>query len=226
MTLPVRESLDLLRRAREGDGSCVDELLRSYQEPLLARIRLMMGGRARAAAESSDFLQQTLLEVARGIQGMHVRNEEELLRWMTEVARNNIRDEVRRSREERFRSFTTTVLAESDEGHASPSPSSIVERRDEQHRIAHCLERMRADFRQVLELRHFEDLGFPEIGRRMGRSSNAVQLLHAKALVRLGELLAGLAAPVAAAVPGDPEPARARIAGFRTERADRLRWSR
>jgi RNA polymerase sigma-70 factor (ECF subfamily) len=183
------DTLALLRSAKAGDKRSLDALLARYQGRLLDRIRLMMGAQARDAAESSDFLQETLLDVARSFDGIAIQDEGQLLRWMTEVARNNIRDEVRRPRERSFDTFSSLLLAGGAPAIAEPTPPSDAARREELHQMAECLERLPEDHRQVLELRHFEGLHFEEIGRRMGRSPNAVQLLHTRALVRLGALL-------------------------------------
>ena len=42
-----------------------------------------------------------------------------------------------------------------------------------------------ADQRTVIELRDFDGLRFREIGERLGRTENAVQLLHSRAMMRL-----------------------------------------
>jgi len=181
-------TLQLLRSAKAGDKRSFDELLARYQGRLLERIRLMMGERARLAAESSDFLQETLLDVARGFDAAAIETEAQLLRWMTEVARNNIRDEVRRARERRFDTFSS-LLVEDGSPPSGASPAGAAVRREELHRLAECLEELPQDHRRVLELRHFEGQSFEEVARHMGRSANAVQLLHTRALVRLGALL-------------------------------------
>lgn len=185
------ESLDLLRRVQAGERDRLSELLTRYQARLLARIRLMMGTPARRVAESVDFLQGALIEAARDIDRVEVRSEAQLLRWMTEIARNNIRDAVRRRRERAFTDFSHTLSGEGSPGGAQPSPSSLAARRDEQHRLAETLERLPEDLRAAIELRHFERLSFREIGEQLERSENAAQLLHSRALVRLGELLGG-----------------------------------
>ena len=182
-------TLELLRSAKGGDKRSLDLLLARYEGRLLERIRLMMGDQARSAAESSDFLQETLLDVARGIEGVAIETEAQLLCWMTEIARNNIRSEVRRQRERSFDSFTALLRADGAPHEEGVSPPSDIARAEELHRLAECLEQLPADHRQVLELRHFDDLRFEEIAQRMGRSANAVQLLHMRALVRLGGLL-------------------------------------
>jgi RNA polymerase sigma-70 factor, ECF subfamily len=47
------------------------------------------------------------------------------------------------------------------------------------------MDRLPAATREVLLLRHFQDLGFPEIARRMGRTLDSVKNLWIRALARL-----------------------------------------
>lgn len=185
----LAESLELLRRVHAGDRTHLDPLLARYQERLLARIRIMMGKPARRVAESADFLQGALIEAARDIDQVRVGSEAQLLRWMTEIARNNIRDAVRRKRERVFSEFSESLAGSATPDQGRPSPASVAEQRDDQHRLAEAIERLPDDLRTAIELRHFEQLSFREIGARLGRSENAAQLLHSRALVRLGDNL-------------------------------------
>jgi RNA polymerase sigma-70 factor (ECF subfamily) len=52
-----------------------------------------------------------------------------------------------------------------------------------------ALDRLPEDYRQVLLLRHQEELPFEEIARVMGRSPNAVQKLWARAVERMQQEL-------------------------------------
>jgi RNA polymerase sigma-70 factor (ECF subfamily) len=65
------------------------------------------------------------------------------------------------------------------------SPSEQVARRDQGVQLANALELLSDDYRQVLILRHLEELSFPEIARRMERSLDSVKNLWARALARL-----------------------------------------
>jgi RNA polymerase sigma-70 factor (ECF subfamily) len=46
-----------------------------------------------------------------------------------------------------------------------------------------------ADYREVIILRHLEELTFPEVAARMGRSLDSVEKLWARALPRLRRAL-------------------------------------
>jgi RNA polymerase sigma-70 factor (ECF subfamily) len=71
------------------------------------------------------------------------------------------------------------------------SPSHQAARRDQGVILADALERLPEDYREVLVLRHLEELSFPEVADRMGRSVFSVKNLWARALARLRQTLGG-----------------------------------
>ena len=71
----------------------------------------------------------------------------------------------------------------------SSSPSRQARRREQAAQLAEALGRLPDDYREVLVLRHLEELSFPEVARRLGRSVEAVKKLWARAVPRLREVL-------------------------------------
>jgi RNA polymerase sigma-70 factor (ECF subfamily) len=74
-----------------------------------------------------------------------------------------------------------------DARHSSPSQQAA--RREQAVVLADALERLKADYREVLILRHMERRTFPEVAKKMGRSTDAVKKLWTRALVELRTLL-------------------------------------
>jgi RNA polymerase sigma-70 factor (ECF subfamily) len=182
-------TVHLVSRAQSGDQEALDQLLHRYQDRLLTRIRLLLGPKAREHAQSTDFLQEVMLEVVRGFQRFQWRDERAFLRWVTQIARNNIRDALRRRREKALESFSSTLFASLDR-QASPPPEEQVETQDEIERMLEALEKLSEAHREVIELRDLEGLAYREIATRMNRSSEeAAQMLHARALTALTKFL-------------------------------------
>src|SRR5262249_17217816 len=65
------------------------------------------------------------------------------------------------------------------------TPSQRASRREQAVLLADALNRLPADYREVLILRHLEGLTFPEVAARMGRSLDSVEKLWMRALPRL-----------------------------------------
>ena len=184
---PFLNTLDLLTRARGGDQESLRQVVERYRERILLRVRKLLGCQARRWADSGDFVHEVFVDFLRDFERFEPRDDQSLIRWLTAIARNTIRDELRRRREA---SIDSLLAAENREPRVlgrERSPPSEADRNDQIERIRTLLGRLSADHRHVVELRHFAGLSFAEIGRRLGRSENAVQLLHARALCRLGE---------------------------------------
>jgi RNA polymerase sigma-70 factor (ECF subfamily) len=65
------------------------------------------------------------------------------------------------------------------------SPSHQAARREQAVLLADALNRLPADYREVLILRHLEGLTFPQVAQRMRRTADSVQKLWIRALARL-----------------------------------------
>ena len=65
------------------------------------------------------------------------------------------------------------------------SPSQRVVRREQAVLLADALEQLPADYREVIILSHLEELSFPEVARRMGRTIDSVKNVWARALAKL-----------------------------------------
>ncbi len=185
-------TLVLLRRARDGDRPALESLLDRYADRLLARIRMMMGPEARRQAESGDFLHGVFIEILRDFGRSDVRDECAFLRWATGIARNNIRDAVRRRRERALTALSSGVIRQNlreDDGAAPPDHAARIE---DLHRLAEAIETLRDDDRRIIELRDLEGLSYRQIAEQLGGGSEgAIQMRHARALARLTRFLAG-----------------------------------
>jgi RNA polymerase sigma-70 factor (ECF subfamily) len=60
-----------------------------------------------------------------------------------------------------------------------------VVRREQAVLLADALEALPVDYREVIILRQLEELPFPEVARRMGRSVDSVKNLWVRSLARL-----------------------------------------
>ena len=69
------------------------------------------------------------------------------------------------------------------------SPSAQASRREQAVLLADAMEELPEDYREVIILRQLEELSFPQVALRMGRTEDSVKNLWARALVRLRRLL-------------------------------------
>ena len=90
------ESLELLRRARDGDERALGVLLLRYQDRLRRIVRILLGPRLRELEESMDVVQETYLVALREIGTFEPRSHGAILGWLTAITRNRIGDAWRK----------------------------------------------------------------------------------------------------------------------------------
>jgi RNA polymerase sigma-70 factor (ECF subfamily) len=187
---------ELLHRAQTGDGPALGQLLQRYRNYLALLARYQIGRRLQGKVDASDLIQETFLEAHRDFAQFRGRTESELGSWLRRILANNLANEVARYCGSRRRDLRLerALAAELERSSAAldqglfakqSSPSAQAARRDQAVLLADALECLSPDYRQVLVLRHLEELSFPEVARRMERTVASVKNLWARALGQL-----------------------------------------
>lgn len=192
--------LDLLTRARDGDGAARDRLFEKCRSYVGLVARAQVESWMRAKVDASDLVQQTLLEVHRGLDGFRGQTETEWLAWLRMILKNNAADFVRRyhgtaKRQARREVSIRVANADGsrdfvrDPSDPGETPSQVVMRREREIEVAEAVSLLTADYQEVIMLRNLQRLPFDEVARRMGRSRPATQMLWMRALRKLEEIL-------------------------------------
>lgn len=185
------DSLELIRRARGGDQRALGTVLERYRGRLLDRVRLMMGERARREAESGDFLHEVFARVLEHFDGASIADEKQFLRWATAIARNRIRDRVRRRRERVLDSLSATLSGDVHVDRDAPSPSSEADLNNRVHVLVEALEQLDDEARRVIEMHVFDGLSFQAMADTLGWAKTTVRERYDRALVELGRRVRG-----------------------------------
>ncbi len=194
MPSPETDLLSALAAARAGSKEALGRLLEHYRNYLLfiAEEKLNPGLRPKGGA--SDLVQETFLEAQRDFANFQGNTEEELLAWLRQMLYHNLANFARRYRGTGKRQLAREVSLEAaapprhlraELPAAAPSPSDRLIAREESRRVLDAVDRLPAEYGEVLRLRCQEECSFEEIGRRMNRSKNAAQKLWVRALERL-----------------------------------------
>ncbi len=182
--------------AQGGDADALGRLLEAFRPYLLAVANQSMPETLKGKFGGSDLVQETLFKAHNEFHGLQLDGSADLQAWLRTILRNNLADWVRRycaaskraiSREHSLHRKIGPALAEI--ASKDPTPSTRVIRREQIAAVDEAVERLPADEREVVLLRHREGLQFDEIGRRMSRSSEAVRKLWARAILRLQRML-------------------------------------
>lgn len=189
----------LLERARTGDVAAVGELLQFYRPYLSLLARLKADRKLSAKLDDSDLVQDTCLSAHRDFIQFRGSTEREFTAWLREImahaAANMVRNQQRQRRDVRLEQQLSVQLNESSQMieraliHPASSPSHSAIRRERAVLLANAMSRLPADYREVLVLRELEGKSLSEVAQRMGRTSDAVHKLWARALVQMRRLM-------------------------------------
>jgi len=187
---------DLLREDPEALGA----LLERDRSRLQRMIRLRLDRRLLRRVDVSDVIQEVHLDAARRI-GEYVDGPAmpfylwvrlltsqkliDLYRHHAGAGKRDVRREVSLAP---FVEATSVALAEQLAGTLS-TPSRAADRAEVRARVRDALERLEPIDREVLALRHFEQLGNDETAQALGIGVSAASKRYVRALKRLGEAL-------------------------------------
>jgi RNA polymerase sigma-70 factor, ECF subfamily len=198
MTRSPSEVVRWLAAARDGSVEALGKVLDGCRDYLLHVAERRLRADLRSKGGASDLVQQTFLDAQRDFTRFQGESEKELLAWLRQILLHNLAHFHRSYRATAKRDLEREVPlpgpASSSEGGAdiagrTPTPSQQAAAREEAENVQRALERLPEEYRQVLALRHKEQLTFEEIGKRMGRSTSGARALWVRAVERLDDEL-------------------------------------
>jgi RNA polymerase sigma-70 factor (ECF subfamily) len=182
--MSATDTTRLFEDARTGAPEAVSAFYERCARKLLPLIRLRMGRALRAEVESRDILQAVLLGSLGRLD--EVRDPAAVMGWLARIAENEIRDRADYQRRQRR---DIARRAPIDAALELPSPVrqalSLVILRDGTERLVRAIESLPEAQRELIVLRKFEELTFPEMARRLHRSEDACRVGFARAMSAL-----------------------------------------
>jgi len=195
----------LLRRAREGEAEALGDLLRRYSGRLERMVRLRIDRRLQGRIDVADVLQEAFLVATRAFDRYSDLPTGSFFVWLRRIVERQIIDVHRRhlgaqARDARreisidqglWTEATSAALAAHLLG-SLPTPSEAAVRAELRARIEAALDALDPLDREVLALRHFEQLTNGETAEVLGIRESAASKRHLRALERLKEVLKGI----------------------------------
>jgi RNA polymerase sigma-70 factor (ECF subfamily) len=187
-----------LPAARQGSVPARGKVFEACRGYLLMVAHQRLDPELQAKGGASDLVQQTFLAAELHFDQFRGTTEAELLGWLRQALLNNLAEFQRHYRQTAKARAALEVPLGGDTSSADsvgrlpdsgPSPSQEAMAREEADAVQRALERLPDEYRQVILLRHQEELPFEEIGRLMGRSANAAEKLWARAVRRMRQEL-------------------------------------
>lgn len=182
----AQKTQQLVMLAKRDDRAALEKLCSVYAERIRRVVRFRMGPQLRSQLESMDIVQEALYVGLRDLSQFTHERDGDFMRWLSHIAENRIRDNMDRMRAAK-RDVRKEVSVGTWRGKRSPvvttTPSVMLSRKEELDRLEMAMDRIKAEYREVLLLSKIEGLSHEEIGQKLNKSPNAVAKLLSRALV-------------------------------------------
>ncbi len=188
--MPPAETRQLFEQARRGNPGDVNAFYERCARKLLPLIRLRLGRTLRREMESRDILQTVL---CKSFQRMsQVDDPAAVLSWMAKIADNEIRDQADYHQRQRRDAARRAPM---DDAADVPSPVrqalSLAILSEEARQLEDALDAMPESDRELIVLRKLEELTFPEMAKRLGKSEDACRMAFSRAMAALTLRMSG-----------------------------------
>jgi RNA polymerase sigma-70 factor (ECF subfamily) len=200
-TAPDPDTDQLLQQASEGDRLARGRLLARHRDRLRRMVAYHLDRRLAARVDPSDVVQEALAEADRQLDDYLQHRPLPFYPWLRQRAWDRLVELHRRHVRAGKRSVQREeagVLDLPDESAVelasrlldlSASPSQRLVLSEMRQRVREALARLPSQDREVLELRHLEQLSTRDTAAVLGISEGAAKTRHLRALQRLRRLL-------------------------------------
>ncbi len=205
MITDLRTDEELLRAAREGDEGALAVLVERHRDRLERMVRLRMDRRLQGRVDPADVIQEAYLAMRGKFAPRGAESELPVFLWLrlevgqklVDVHRFHLGAKMRDAGQEvslhrgALPQVTSLSLAEHLLGKLT-SASRASSRAELKLRVQEALNSMDPNDREVLILRHFEELSNAEAAQVLGIKPTAAVNRYVRALSRLKDVFQGL----------------------------------
>jgi RNA polymerase sigma-70 factor, ECF subfamily len=195
----------LLARLRQGEQQALAELFARYRGPLRRMIALRLDHRLQGRVSPSDVLQEAYIDAFKRVEHYFAKPDMPIFLWLrwiagqrlVEVHRQHLAAQSRDAGLEISLTYagvpgaSSTSLAARLVGHLT-SPSEALVKAERYALLEDALAQMEPLDREVLALRHFEELSNQETAEALGIQPAAASKRYVRALRRLKDILIDL----------------------------------
>jgi RNA polymerase sigma-70 factor (ECF subfamily) len=188
---------ELLEQVRRGEAEAVDRLLAAHRDGLRRMIGLRLDPALAARVDASDIVQDVLLEAHRRLNDYLRQPAMPFQLWLRHIAKDHMIDAHRRHRQAQRRSLdreqplagrlpddsSFELAGQLMDG--EPTPATAAIRHELQGRMEAALTQLDEDDREVILLRHGEQLSNQEVAAVLGLTEPAASMRYLRAVRRL-----------------------------------------
>lgn len=196
------ETQKLLTAARAGDAAARNQLLERHRDALRRMIALRMDRKLAPRVDASDIVQDVLVEANRRLSDYLEKAGMPFHLWLRHLARDRMIDAHRMHRGAARRSLDREQTLD----HASTSdrsafdlaamirdreltPAAAATHHELEQRFQAAVEQLEETDREVILMRHFEQLSNGEVAQALELSDAAAGMRYLRAMRRLRDLL-------------------------------------
>ncbi len=192
---------DLLRRVKEGDTQALAELFSMYRDRLWRIINFRLDARLLGRVDADDILQEAYLAAAQRIEHYLDDSTQTFFIWLRLIANQTLIDVHRRHLGAKMRDASRDMSIHAHYAQATSmsiasqllgnftSPSQIAMRDEISLQLDKAIDSMEPIDREVLALRHFEELTNSEVAEVLGIQQKAASIRYVRALKRLKDVV-------------------------------------
>jgi RNA polymerase sigma-70 factor, ECF subfamily len=203
MPADMTDTGQLVERLRAGDRQALTDLFQRYRDRLYRMVELRMDPRIQGRLDASDVLQDGFLDAAVRLDGYLRRPELPPFLWLRLVVAERLAIVHRRHLGTKMRDVgqevslhldprpgaSSAALASMLLGHLT-SPTEAAVRAEMVLQVQEALNALDPIDRELVALRHFEQLSRAETAQILGITENVVAKRYIRALVKLKKILA------------------------------------
>jgi RNA polymerase sigma-70 factor, ECF subfamily len=177
--MPKEPEANLIQRWQRGERAAFEELVRAWEGPLGRFLQRMVG----STETAQDLLQELFLRVY--LNAGKFRDQGEFKPWLYRIALNLARDHARKQ----ARQMATRIDFAAEVASKSPSSDDELSLREESEQVRQALSELPEQLREVVVLRHYEDLSFEAMARMLEVPATTLKSRFQVAMKRLEQQL-------------------------------------
>lgn len=195
------EIAGLLAKVRAGDQAALAELFAAHRDKLRRMVQLRLDHRLAGRVSASDVLQEAYIDAVKRIDHYFAKPDQSFFGWLRLVVGQRLADVHREHLAQKRDAGQEVPINRGAPGGADSaclaacllgggtSPSNAAARTESFGQLEEALNQMDPLDREVLALRHFEELSNAETAALLGIQSAAASKRYVRALARLKQIL-------------------------------------
>lgn len=170
---------DLVKQTQSGDQAAFAQLYDEFAQRLYAFIRIKVS----ATEQAEDILQEVFLKAWKGCKTLDLKDLN-FSAWLYKVTSNTINDYYRKN----YREPQTVSIDEAAETASIDDPAANASRGFEKLFVREKVDQLPPHFKEVVELRFFQDFSVAETAKIMNKNSVTVRVWQHRAMKQLEQL--------------------------------------